>query len=121
VYWNFALVMSAATFLFEIGLLGTALVLFLHWMLLRDALFIAKRDDSLMGTVALGYVGVWVTVTIGLFYSLIHSCEAISFLFWFVSGLIAARRQRLAVSRAKVHSAISDRSATMKSEAVGAA
>jgi hypothetical protein len=101
-YWMFALELSITTFLFEIGLLGTLLVLFLHFMLLKDALYVAKHDQSMIGTLALGYMGVWLTVTIGLFYATLHTSDALSFLFFFFSGLIAAQRQRLVVSRAKV-------------------
>jgi hypothetical protein len=106
-YWSFALVLSVATFLFEIGILGTGLVLLLHGVVLMDGIYVAKRDRGLMGTVALGYVGVWFTVTIGLFYATLHAFESISFIFWFFSGLFAARRQRLVLGRAKARLASS--------------
>ena len=116
-YWNFAQQMSVTAFLFEIGLLGTGLVLLLHWMLLRDALFVAKHDQGLLGVLALGYVGAWFTIAIGLFYATIHVYESISFLFWFFSGLFAARRQRLAMSRATVSPAFNAAIAPMKLKA----
>jgi len=102
-YWIYALWLSATTFIFEIGLLGMVLILLLHGMLLLDAIYVAKNDSkSVFGAVALGYVGAWIVVTIGLFYVDVHLSEAISFMFWFFSGLIAARRKRLASRRSAV-------------------
>lgn len=119
-YWNYAQEMSASAFLFEIGLLGTGLVLLLHWMVLRDALFVAKHDDGLVGILALGYVGAWLTITIGFFYTTIHTFESLSFMFWFFSGLFAAHRQRVAMNRTKVKAALNRAVAPMKLKVVSA-
>jgi hypothetical protein len=99
-YWNFALVLSMSAFLFEIGVFGTSLVLILHLMVLMDAFYVSKHDEGFKATLALGYVGAWLVVTIGLFYATIHAFESISFLFWFYSGVFAARRQQLESSKA---------------------
>jgi len=101
-YWNFVLELSITAFLFEIGLLGTSLVLLLHWLVLRDALYVGKHDPGLVGTLAVGYLGVWTTVTIGLFYATIHLFEVLSFTFWFFSGVIATRREQLRLSKIEV-------------------
>jgi hypothetical protein len=98
-YWNYVMEESASAFLFELGFLGTSLILLLHWLLLRDAFFVAKHDHGLIGILAPGYVGAWIIITIGLFYLTIHVFVSLSFMFWFFSGLIAARRERLAVGR----------------------
>jgi hypothetical protein len=116
-YWNFVLTLSITAFLFELGLFGTGLVFILLYMLLRDALFVAKRDDTLTGAIALGYIGAWLTITIGLFYLTIHAFEALSFTFFFFSGLVAARREQLAMSRAKVRPGYSADLVAMKPKA----
>jgi 4-amino-4-deoxy-L-arabinose transferase-like glycosyltransferase len=102
-YWNFVLELSLTAFLFELGLLGTSLVFVMLWMFLRDAVFVAKHDKGLLGAIALGYIGAWATITIGLVYLAIHAFEAISFTFFFFSGVVATRREQLAMSRAKVN------------------
>jgi hypothetical protein len=114
-YWPFMQELSISAFLFEIGLLGASLVLFLHWLVLRDALFVGKHDQGLVGTLAVGYLGVWATITIGLFYATIHLFEVLSFTFWFFSGLIAARREQLRLSKRELtHSVTAFQSAAKK-------
>jgi hypothetical protein len=95
IYWNFVQELSITAFLFELGLFGTTLIVIFHWMLLRDALYVSRRDSGLIGDLAPGYIGTWVTVTVGLLYSTLHTFESLSFMFWFFSGLIAAQRERL--------------------------
>jgi len=97
-FWNFLQAASITAFMLELGVFGTGLVLLLHWMVLKDALFVARHDDGLTGILALGYVGGWLTITIGLFYTEIHTYEALSFMFWLFSGLFASRRMQLARS-----------------------
>jgi hypothetical protein len=98
VYGIYSTETSFATFTLEIGILGVLLVLFLHWLLFLDAVVVARRDDSLIAPIAVGYAGVCVTVIAGGFYTLCHPSDAFSYLFWFSSGLIAARRQQLAIA-----------------------
>ena len=97
-YWNFVQTLSMSGFLFEFGVLGTGLVLLIHLLLLKDALFISKNDSGILGEIAPGYVGAWAVITVGLFYITIHTFESLSFMFWFFSGLLAARRERLALA-----------------------
>lgn len=94
-YWNFTHTLSITTFMFELGLFGSTLILLLHWLVLRDALYVSRNDSGLIGALAPGYIGAWVTVTVGLFYLTIHTFESLSFMFWFFSGLLAARRKKL--------------------------
>jgi hypothetical protein len=94
-YWNFAHELSMSMFLFEVGLFGTTLILLLHWMVLRDAIYVFRRDPGLLGALAPGYVGAWVTTTVGLIYVTVHTFESLSYMFWFFSGLLAARRMHL--------------------------
>jgi hypothetical protein len=116
-YWNFVQAESISGFLLELGLLGTSLVLLLHWMVLRDGIYVAKHDDGLVGVLALGYVGAWITVTLGLFYGAIHIYESLAFMFWFFSGLFAARRRQLAVSRTRAKPPLPVELAAMKLKA----
>jgi hypothetical protein len=102
-YWNFAQNLSISMFLFELGAFGTGLILLLHFVVLRDAFFVSRRDKGLLAAVAPGYIGAWVTITVGLFYLTIHNFESLSFMFWFMSGLLAARRQRLRESGTRSH------------------
>jgi len=94
------LVSSMSVFLLEIGVCGTVLVFALYWLILRDSLAVARRDDSLMGWFAIGWCGVTVLVIVGTGYKTLHSYGSLSYLFWYFSGLVAARRMRLALSAA---------------------
>jgi hypothetical protein len=88
---------SAAAFLVETGVLGLALALILDWLVFRDAVYVATRDRSLFGALALGWLGIMVVVVISTFYKSLHYFESLSYLFWYFSGVIAAQRMRLEV------------------------
>jgi hypothetical protein len=90
---------SAADFIVEIGLLGITLVLLLYWLIFRDAFAVAMQDSSIVGAVALGWLGTTAVITVATFYKTIHYFESLSYLFWYFSGLIAAQRMRLALDR----------------------
>lgn len=94
-YWQYVLAVSMGAFLLEIGLLGALLVLALHIALLRDSLVVLRIDQGLVADVAPGYVGLWIAILVGLFYTSIHTFEVLSFLVFFTSGLLAARRTEL--------------------------
>lgn len=94
-FWNFTQVLSVTAFLLELGVLGTALILLLHFMILKDAVFVSRHDKGLIGALAPGYIGGWITITVGLFYLAIHSYECLSFTFFFFSGLMCARAVQL--------------------------
>jgi hypothetical protein len=103
-YFLFSRTSSAAVFLFEFGYLVTALILLLHILMLRDALRVARSADGLTGALALGYTGAWIAVTLGLVYLTIHTFESISFVFWFFSGVLVARRRELVISMRRLRS-----------------
>jgi hypothetical protein len=94
-YRRYTTATSMSAFLLEAGLMGTALILLLHWLVFNDAIFVARHDDGLVGSLALGSVGSVVIVTAGLFYIALHTNESLTYLFWFVGGLMAARRERI--------------------------
>jgi hypothetical protein len=89
---------SASAFLVEMGVIGFALVMLLYWMIFRDSMALAARDGTILGSLALGWVGVTAVVAIATFYKDIHAFESLSYLFWYFSGLIAAGRTRLALA-----------------------
>ena len=88
----------------EIGVLGLALVLLLYWMIVRDAVAVAAHDRTIIGALALGWVGVTSVIVMATFYKNIHAFESLSYIFWYFSGVIAATRTRLELSVAEEHS-----------------
>ena len=87
-----------SVFLLELGVLGTGLVFVLYWLIFSDTLAVARLDTGMTGAFAAGWVGVVVVVTAGTFYSVMHTYASISYLFWYGSGIIAARRAQLLYS-----------------------
>ncbi len=90
------LIMSFSYFVLEIGIFGVGVVLLIYWFIFQDALFLARYDAGLVGSVAIGWVGVTLLMCASLVYSSIHMFESLSYLFWYFSGLMAARRLALA-------------------------
>jgi hypothetical protein len=82
---------SAASLIWETGLIGLLLHVVFLWLVLKDA--IALRSDSgLTGCLALGWVAVPIILGLSFFYKNIFHVKAIAYLFWYISGLVAARR-----------------------------
>lgn len=84
--------MSATTFLLEIGILGTALVFLLYLLLFSDAKRVAVEGEGLCADLACGWTGVITVFMIATFYKNIHTFESLSYLFWYFSGLLVFRR-----------------------------
>jgi len=89
---------SAAAFLVEIGLLGTSLVLLLYWLIFRDAYVLSMQGSSIIGALALGWLGTTAVIAVATFYKTIHYFESLSYMFWYFSGLVAAERMRLTLN-----------------------
>jgi hypothetical protein len=87
--------MSFSTFVLEIGFLGVAVVFLLYWFIFQDALAVARNDQGLLGSISIGWAGVVAIMTFATFYKTIHTFESLSYLFWYFSGLVAARRMQL--------------------------
>jgi hypothetical protein len=85
---------AVSLLLFEVGVLGLLAVFWLFWLIFRDSQLVAG-DESLTGTLAVGWTGVVATMGLALFYKQVIASGALSFLFWYFSGLIAAHRMRL--------------------------
>jgi hypothetical protein len=92
------LLTSFTIFLLEVGVLGTALIFLLYWMLGADALALAKSKQGLIGAVSVGWFGIVVVMFVSLFYTLIHTYSSLSFLFWYFSGVIAAHRAQFVLA-----------------------
>lgn len=94
-YGRYTAVSSAAAFLVEIGLLGLALTFVLDWLVFRDALYVARHDRTLVGALALGWVGTTIVMVVSTFYKDVKAYDSLSYMFWYFSGVIAATRMRL--------------------------
>jgi hypothetical protein len=90
-------ILSFTVFILELGLLGTALVFLLYWLIFRDSVAVARSDSGLVGSIAVGWIGAVVIMGMSTFYTDIHLFASLSYLFWYFSGIIAARRMQLAV------------------------
>ena len=77
-------------------LLGTGLVLGLLAMLFIDAFHVSRGDDF-MAALALGMMGVVAVIALSLPYSTVMDSGALSYLFWYATGLVAAERSRALV------------------------
>jgi hypothetical protein len=94
-------VTSFTAILLEHGLCGLALVLLLHWLIFRDSVMLARRPElGITSIVAVAWTGVSLTVVLGLLYSDVIQVPALSYLYWYFSGLIAAARMRAALESA---------------------
>jgi hypothetical protein len=80
------------------GVLGLSLALALFLLIMRDAFVVAGRDQTLIGAVAVGWVGVTLVMMLATFYKSIHLIESLTYLYAYISGLIAAQRVRLALA-----------------------
>lgn len=80
--------------LLEHGILGVALVLFFHALVFRECLRIASTDSTLVGALAVGWAGVSVTMVMSLVYHNPIENVALSYLFWYFSGVLVAHRWR---------------------------
>ena len=89
---------SAAAFIVEMGVLGLALALALYLLILRDSVAVARRDQSLVGALAVGWIGVTLVMVCATFYKAVHLFESLTYLYSYLSGLIAAQRMRLALA-----------------------
>jgi 4-amino-4-deoxy-L-arabinose transferase-like glycosyltransferase len=84
---------SLSNLLWEIGILGVILFLAFFWFVFFDAKRLRYSND-LSGAVALGWIGVVIILVLSLVYiNYIHR-NVIVYLFWYISGYIAAESCR---------------------------
>lgn len=87
---------SASLLILESGIFGLLIALGLNWLAFQDARVVAARERGFMGALAVGWSGALVAILLGTFYANLIAHEAISYLFWYFTGLIAAHRMRRA-------------------------
>lgn len=85
---------SSKYLLLEIGLLGLLLVFLLHCLIFFECIRLAHAGDDTSSALALGWCGGSVVVAAGLFYSEMIASQAISYLYWYFSGVIVAAGMR---------------------------
>ena len=89
------LITSVTSFILEFGVFGVGMVGVLLYLVFFDALFVARNDESLFGSLAAGWTGVVVLVGLALVYTIFHQFTSVSYLYWYFSGVICARRVAL--------------------------
>jgi len=89
------LISSFAFFLLEFGLLGVMLIGALFWMVFSDSLTVARRDDTLTGALAAGWTGVVAIFLVATLYNAFHFFTSVTYLYWYLSGIICARAMAL--------------------------
>jgi len=89
------LITSFTFFLLEFGVLGVIMIALLFWLVFMDTLAVARVDDSLIGEVAAGWTGVVALIALGMVYTILHEFTSITYLAWYFSGVICARRLSL--------------------------
>ena len=95
------LVISFAYFLLEFGLLGVILIGLLFWMVLSDSLAVSRLDDGLTGALAAGWTGIVAVFAVATVYNSYHFFTSVTFLYWYFSGVICARRMALRYAPAR--------------------
>ena len=94
--------MAFTNLMWEIGLLGTLLVIIFFIKVFFDALCVRKKDD-ITGALALGWTAVVAVLLLSLFYKNVINQDAISYLFWFYSGHIISTRVMMSTMAQKTH------------------
>jgi 4-amino-4-deoxy-L-arabinose transferase-like glycosyltransferase len=93
------LIISFTFFLLEFGIFGVIVIAVLFWMQFRDTLAVSKKDSSIVGALAAGWTGVVVIFAVDVIYTIFHEFVSITYLYWYLSGLICARCVALATGR----------------------
>jgi hypothetical protein len=94
-------IISFTFFLLELGVFGVLLIGVLFWMMFADTLTVSRRDPSLVGVLATGWIGVVVIYALDVVYTIFHEFPSVTYLYWYFAGLICARCVALANERAE--------------------
>lgn len=87
---------SFSVFILEVGVIGVTLIFLLYLVVFADSVAVARRDEGLYGAMAIGWAGIVAVMLVATFYTTIHTFNSLAYLFWYFSGLVAARRMQLA-------------------------
>jgi hypothetical protein len=88
-----------ARMILEVGFLGFGLLMAVYWLIFQDARVVARKLSETKSTLAAAWTGITVIMALTLFYNKIEGSSAMTFLFWYFSGLVAAERVRLTLTR----------------------
>ena len=80
--------------LWELGLLGLTVYVAFLFSFFRDACLLRKSND-IFGSFALGWCAVVIIIGLSLIYKNILQFNVINFMFWYFSGVVAAKRFRM--------------------------
>ena len=89
------LVTSFSYFLLEFGVLGVSLIGVLFWLVFADSMAVAREDTGIHGALAAGFTGIVALFIISTAYNCYHLFTSMTFLYWYFSGLVCARRAEL--------------------------
>jgi hypothetical protein len=78
----------------EIGILGFGLVLLLMWHVYRDARSLAARSEGLTGAIGGGVAGITVVMVLSILYKDVVTQASLSYLYWYLAGVVAAASMR---------------------------
>lgn len=84
----------------ELGVIGFALLTMIYWSIFSDVRIVARRSEGLVGAIGAGWGGITIVMFVVLFYKDVVNHASLSFLFWYLSGLVAAQRVRAWASSA---------------------
>lgn len=85
------LIISFTVFLLEFGVLGVAMIFVIFWLIFVDTLKVARRDETFVGAFAVGWTGVVILFVVDVFYTVFHEFTSVTYLFWYLSGIICAQ------------------------------
>lgn len=91
--YAYLIVGAMSNLLWEIGILGVILFLLFCYLAFNDARKICGGED-ISGAVALGWTGVVAVLVVSLFYNNYIHRNVIVYLFWYLTGYVAAQRYR---------------------------
>jgi hypothetical protein len=91
------LITSFTFFLLEFGIFGVVMIAVLFWLVFMDTIAVAQADNSLIGGIAAGWTGVVPLVALGMAYTILHEFVSVTYLVWYFSGVICARRISLSI------------------------
>jgi hypothetical protein len=89
-----AQMLALTQLLWELGLLGATVYVIFFVFFFRDALLLRKSGD-IFGSFALGWSAVVVIMGLSLIYKNILQFNVINFMFWYFSGLVAAKTYKM--------------------------
>lgn len=89
------LTISFSFFVLEFGLFGVILIFVLNGMIFLDSIWVSRHDQGVMGAVAAGWAGVVGIFVVAMFYNNFHFFSSVTYLYWYLSGLVCARRMAL--------------------------